>query len=129
MAYGWNIFARQTDIGHSRTSVLNPVQWIVVILIFGAALLALAHAPVWLMIGIGVCAFGGFVLFVFSYIFFMIKDPDALRSESYSLQKLALQKGLVGDNLQGLIQADAISPRATAIVPFTAVQSQEQKEP
>ena len=39
-----------------------------------------------------------------AYIYLLIADRDALRSETFSLSKLAIEKGLVGDNISGLIQ-------------------------
>jgi hypothetical protein len=38
----------------------------------------------------------------------MINDREALRSERYSIQKLAIKKGMVGDNLSGTLQIDEI---------------------
>lgn len=48
------------------------------------------------------------LLLLGSYIYFMRRDPDALRSESYSLQKLAIEKGIFGDNLVGMIDPDRV---------------------
>ena len=48
----------------------------------------------------------GFYCYV--YVHFMKTDPDALRSERYSLRKLELQKGLIGDNRTGLIKPEAM---------------------
>ncbi len=40
-------------------------------------------------------------MYMLSYLYFMFKDPDALRSENYSLEKLAIQRGLAGDSTSG----------------------------
>ena len=37
----------------------------------------------------------------FSYC--LVKDRDALRSETYSLHKIAIEHGLVGDSITGVI--------------------------
>jgi len=34
----------------------------------------------------------------------MFTDKDALRSERYSLQKMAIERGLVGDDSRGLFE-------------------------
>jgi hypothetical protein len=94
--------------------------------VLGEPLLIWSDAPAWLTIGLGICALVNFLLFGCAYIFFMVKDPDALRSESYSLQKLALQKGLFGDSIQGLSTVDA-PPSHVMVVTGTAPQ--EQQEP
>lgn len=44
------------------------------------------------------------------YAYFAFKDPDALRSERYSIQKLALEKGFVGDSTTGDVKLRDITP-------------------
>lgn len=96
-------FLRQAQVGQSRSSVINPLQWTLVIVT--AALLALTaipHAPTGLIIGVA-CADGlVLLLIVAAYVFFMLKNPDALRSETYSLAKTAIDRKLLGDSLTGL---------------------------
>lgn len=102
----WNIFKsflQQAQIIQSRSSVINPLQWSLVISI--AALLTTGlepRAPRWLPIFFAVLTALIAVLLIGAYIFFMVRDPDALRSERYSLMKTAMEKHLVGDNLVGL---------------------------
>ncbi len=42
-----------------------------------------------------------FAVFIWAYIYFSCKGPDYLRSEKYSLSKLAIEKGMIGDNITG----------------------------
>jgi|SRR5512135_485174 hypothetical protein len=92
------------DIGHSRTAVTNQLQWTMAIsggLLF---LFLLAHAPVWLIaLTGGLFALTG-LTFLACFVYFARVDPDSLRSERYSIQKMAIEKGLVGDNLSGLFE-------------------------
>lgn len=41
---------------------------------------------------------------IVAYFIFVFKDPDCLRSETYTLSKLAIEKGQVGDNQTGLLE-------------------------
>jgi hypothetical protein len=43
------------------------------------------------------------VVFLAAYVFLLIKNPDALRSEEFSLSKMALEKGLIGDTTSGFV--------------------------
>ena len=43
------------------------------------------------------------ILFIFTYIFCLFKDRDALRSESFSIRKLQIEKGIFGDNNTGYL--------------------------
>jgi hypothetical protein len=96
---------RQADIGQSRTSVINPLQWTLTIAVVGLLAVSLEpHAPPWLAIFFAAIVGAVIVLLLFAFVFFMIKGPDALRSEKYSLVKTAIEKRLVGDSLTGLLQ-------------------------
>jgi hypothetical protein len=55
----------------------------------------------------------GFAALVFlgTFVFFAVKDPDLLRSESYSIQKLAIQKGIVGDDTGYITEAEEVRPQ------------------
>lgn len=48
------------------------------------------------------------VIFLISYLYLMVKNPDALRSESYSIQKLAMEKGYYGDDTLGMLKETEI---------------------
>lgn len=102
----WQLLARQTDIGQSRTSVLNPLQWTLVILLLGLGALIGVRASWWIIVGVSVGASLNLLLLFSAYIYFMFRNPDALRSEGFSLQKLALEKGLVGDSISGMKTID-----------------------
>jgi hypothetical protein len=89
-------------VGQSRSSVINPLQWTMVPLLFALLAVLLAHGPTWLLL-----FFAGLICLVVllllgAYIYFMIKNPDALRSETYSLARTAIEKPLLGDSLSGL---------------------------
>ena len=90
----------------SRSTALKPLHWIVAILLGGTLFGIFLDAPSWFLITL----VGMFVicvlLFGYAYLVFLKKDPDALRSEIYSLRKFAIEKGLYGDNLSGMIDID-----------------------
>lgn len=48
------------------------------------------------------------LVFLGAYIYLLLRDPDALRSEEFSLNKMALEKGLVGDSTHGFIDPRVI---------------------
>jgi hypothetical protein len=101
----WRIFEsflRQAGIGHSRSSVLNPLQWALAISFCALLISAALHATPWLSIFFATIGGSLVIVFIWSYVFFTFKDPDALRSEKYSLVKTAIEKHLVGDSLTGL---------------------------
>jgi uncharacterized MAPEG superfamily protein len=99
----------RADIGQSRTSALNPLQWFMVIIGFILLAVILGKAPVWIMVIVAIAMISASVFFLYCFLYLMKNDPDSLRSETYLVSKLAIQKGMMGDNLIGLIQ-DSTSP-------------------
>jgi hypothetical protein len=87
------LLGSQSSIGESRSSILNPLQWMTVILVGGLASFVFAHAPTWLIILMAVLLSLTFALFAAGFIYFMIREPGTLRSERYSLLKGAMDRG------------------------------------
>ena len=83
------------------------------IIVMGGVLLAglvgslWAGAPGWLLKCLVVLLFGDFILFVFVFVIFIWKNPDALRSESFELEKMVIARSSLGDSLQGTFDPKA----------------------
>lgn len=90
----------------SRSSILVPLGWIIWPLII-SIFLACAFKIQWLVIAFFVILVVIVILYVYAYLFCLSNDRDCLRSERFSIQKIAIEKGLIGDNLQGIIEIDA----------------------
>ena len=92
----------QSDAKGTRSSSLRPQQWTLATLIAGLLGSVWLEAPEW----VTVLFAGGFGLYTLlgagAYLYFMFKNPDQLRSESFTLHKMAIEKGLVGDHVLGL---------------------------
>jgi hypothetical protein len=115
--FALNYLLQQANIGQSRSSVLNPLQWMLVILVFGIGVCLLCHAPLWLVILFAIMLALVLILFLIAYVYFARVNPDSLRSEQFSLSKLAIEKGLVGDSLSGLRPSPDFLPTNTEVVP------------
>ena len=93
----------QSSIGQSRSSILNPLQWMTVILVGGLASFVFAHAPTWLIIPMAVLLSLTFALFAGGFIYFMIREPGTLRSEMYALLKGAMDRGYFTPDVVALL--------------------------
>ena len=60
-----------------------------------------AGAPFWVVVLLAVLLCVTFAIYMAAYIYFAVKAPDNLRSEKYSLSKLAIERSVTGDNLSG----------------------------
>ena len=89
----------------TRSDVLRALIWpnagllLVLVGSFG-------RAPAWITTAIFylLCAFLALYALVYVVCFFI--DRDALRSEKYKLQKMAIERGVFGDSEHGLLKSD-----------------------
>lgn len=103
----FNALLQQASHDGARSTVLKPLAVLISILLSAILLSFYIKAPAWLGITLMVLMVSIFILFVGAYIYFMRVDPDALRSEKYSLQKMQIEKGIFGDDMTGVMdQAD-----------------------
>ena len=105
----------------SRSDVLRPLAWLV------ALLGTICISALWMKAPVGILTifvlFLGLavVLYIFAYGFCLFADRDALRSERYSLHKMALEHGFYGDNRMGLV--DPAADTKSQIVDASAAAS------
>ena len=100
-------FLAQATAQGSRSTVLRPLGWFITIC--SCTLLAAVEfkAPDWVVLLFSVLAAVGAVLYLCAYIFCLLTGKeDLLRSETYSIQKLAIEKGYVGDSLLGVFKEE-----------------------
>jgi hypothetical protein len=114
--------ARLAESYSSRSTALKPLLWLDGLLL--AATTASSRLPstgVTSVIQIGCAAMAAVSVLVtiLAYAWFMFKNPDYLRSEHFTLRKIAMEKGVFGDDLQGIVQiksgralAEPLSPTA-----------------
>jgi predicted membrane channel-forming protein YqfA (hemolysin III family) len=83
-------FAKAADIGRSKSSSLNQLEWAMAILIGGIVALLWAHAPVWLLVVFTIFLGLIVVAFVVGFLYFMFNRPHSLRSETFDYKMSAL---------------------------------------
>jgi hypothetical protein len=95
----------------SRSDILRPLAGLIGILITAIILMIVAKGPEWLLILMSALLVFSIVIYFFAYVFCLFRDRDALRSEKYSLQKMALEQGIFGDNLSGIEEQPLKNPQ------------------
>src|SRR5260370_42372657 len=95
----------------STSTILRQLGVALSMLLSATILAFYLHLP--LLLGIVFAIFTGITLalYLFTHIYCLFKDPELLRSEKHSIQKLAIEKGFVGDSLQGVFELKNISER------------------
>jgi hypothetical protein len=96
-------FLQQANATGTRSTVLTDLRWFAAIAV--AALLGglKVNAPFWVLVLLASLLGLISLVYLAAYIYFGIRSPDALRSEKFTLSKLAIEKSITGDNLSGLI--------------------------
>jgi hypothetical protein len=105
---GWQAFtsllSQQTSA--TRSTALTPLAWLLGILLSGDCLLVRLGAPTWLVVLVSVLTTACIPAYLYAYFYLLTNDRDALRSERFSLGKIAIEKGIVGDDLTGVLEID-----------------------
>lgn len=98
-------FLSRSDAKGTRSTALHSLQWALGLLLASLPPSLLANAPDWLLVTL-LCSIAIVLLvYIGAFVFLLIRNPDALRSEQFTLSKMALEKGLVGDNVTGVIES------------------------
>ena len=101
----WSMLHQALASG-SRSTVLKPLGWLVALTLTGAIGAFRLTATPWFSNTLGALCLLSIGLYFAAYIYFAITDKDALRSEKYSIQKMAIQKGFIGDDQTGYISLE-----------------------
>jgi hypothetical protein len=92
-----------------RSTILRPIYGLSALTISAIAIFAKVNVATWIINGLAIVLFVIIGVAVFSYLYCLVKDRSALRTESYSLSKLAIERGIYGDDKVGIIKDDITS--------------------
>lgn len=120
------------SIQGSKSTALAPLLWTIGILSTAVVGCSRADSPGWIVGGL-LALLGLLVIGLLGFFgFFAYKNPDALRSEHFTLTKMALQQSMIGDDLAGFIEAIE-TPNSDAVksTPVVSLPAPEpiQKDP
>lgn len=101
-----NHLFQRSDASGSKSTILKPLTWFISLLIGGLLATLYLKAQNAIIIFFIVLISLACLAFFFAYIYCLFTIPDALRSETYSIQKMAIEKGIYGDNSSGTFIAD-----------------------
>lgn len=120
-------FMSQASARGARSTALHSLQWALGLLLAAIPTSLVTGAPQWLVVCLLVAV--AIVLFVFlgSYVFLLFRNPDALRSEEFSLNKLAIEKGLIGDSTHGFIDPRIVNADTQSTALAIAADQGERK--
>ncbi len=102
----WKEILLQSRVRGARSTILHPLQWLLAILLPSAIASVVVNAPVWMIIGLSSASLLDLLFFFAAYLYFGFNDPDALRSEKFVIDKMVIERGLLGDNIQGLLEPE-----------------------
>jgi hypothetical protein len=87
----------------SRSTVLRPLAWLFAICAAAIVASIEVKAPQWVVVVFVIALAPTVVLYLSAYVYCLFNDRDALRSETYSIHKMAIEKGYMGDSLTGVL--------------------------
>lgn len=89
-----------------RSTILRPIYGIGLLSILACIGCFAFKVPTWIGTTFAIIAFVILGVAIFSYIYCLIKDRGALRSEWHSINQMAIQHGMLGDDKTGFIKID-----------------------
>lgn len=104
-------FLEHASAEGTKATVLKPLGWMTLIVISATLSAFYLKSPKWLGVLFSIFTCLTMILYLFTYIYCLFKDKDALRSETYSIQKLAIEKGFIGDSISGVFEIDIDRPK------------------
>ena len=93
----------------TRSDVLRALIWPNAGILLALSSAMMTHQPDWVLSSLFIMLAIFLELYGIAFIYFAFSDPDALRSEKYKLQKMAIEQGLYGDSSMGLRNITDIS--------------------
>lgn len=102
----------------SRSDVLKALVWPTGLLMSSLVALVFGNAPTWMLVIFVILLVLDLLLYGSAYVFCLFNDRDSLRSEKYSLHKLAIERGIFGDDKNGII--DIEEPPQGKLLPHNA---------
>jgi hypothetical protein len=106
MPYFLKQLLQQAEAQGSKSTALSPIGWLFGIAVSGLLGGIYAGAPTAVTVLLSTCVGGAALLYGGAYCYFMLTNVDALRSEKFTITKLAIEHSIKGDNLTGLIDGD-----------------------
>lgn len=98
----------QASLQGYKSTALSPLGWALAILVGGLVWAQRAQAPAWISEFLGVLIALDLLAYLVAYFIFLFKSPEFLRSERYSLSKMAIEKSIKGDNIAGFFDPEVI---------------------
>lgn len=113
----------------ARSTALQPLIWALSIFAPSFTLSAYFQAPIGVTILLGVLLSLVTIAFLFAVVFFIwTGNIDPLRSERFTLQKMVIERNLVGDDKSGLREVSSASLDPLPAITPSAVLSHESGE-
>jgi hypothetical protein len=110
----------------SRSDALRPLGILIGLILSATLVAGMTKASDLVTTTLVVALILSIVLYLFSYGFCLFKDRDALRSEKYSIHKMAIKHGIYGDSTSGIIEQ---TPTPTPLLAATPAEPEsEDKE-
>ena len=101
----------------SRTTALAPLHMMLALLIAGLLSSIGLNAPAWVIRLLGGSVAVVLALELLAYVYLLFNDRDALRSERFTIAKMRIERGLMGDKLLARTYGVWLLPSESGLVP------------
>jgi uncharacterized membrane protein YdbT with pleckstrin-like domain len=92
---------QKSDASGSKSTILKPLTWFISLLAGAIITCAWLKVHEWIIVFFAILVGIAFVVFLCAYVYCLFTNPDAIRSEKFSIQKMAIERGIFGDSSSG----------------------------
>ena len=98
----------QASAQGSRSTALYPLAWAFTLDLATLIAAIWERAPSWVPVLLAVLAAVLLGAYLIAYFYFMVKNPDALRSENFTLSKMQIERSQIGDTSRGFQEIETV---------------------
>jgi hypothetical protein len=107
----------------SRSTALQPLGWLLALLIVLFISCLKYQAPVWVSCALLSTTVSSVFVYLGVYIFLINTNPDATRSEKFVIEKMQIQQSRTGDDISGFRVLTPLVDRQAAPVPVSDISA------
>jgi hypothetical protein len=97
----------------SKSTIIKPLSWAIATVLLALLILVKLNAPNWIMYLMAGFLVLFVLLFIAVYVYCILNMPDTLRSEKFTIEKMAIEKGIYGDDKTGIQDVEAVDVTET----------------
>ena len=114
--------------GSAKSTVLKSLGWLLFLLLTATVSASRVSDQLWLVVLLALMTGLTVLVYLSAFIYFALTDSDALRSERFTLQKIGIEHGYIGDDLTGWTKIKTANLMAPLAIEDAKIKDQGKED-